>query len=957
MRGFLQQLAQTLWRDYGDKVSSMRILFPSKRARLFFNDALAETVGRALWQPRYETMDDIVAELSGLRIADKVKLITELYKVYGAYHQETFDTFYYWGDTLLSDFDSVDRYMSDAGMLFANISDLKAIESDTSYLTEEQRAMILRFWRSFGHEADFSREKRNFISVWNTLLPIYNEFRANLSAEGIAYAGMAYRVAAEKLRSGEYSVPQRNTYVVAGFNALSTSEKAILDYLQREHDTLFFWDYDNYYIDNTEQEAGLFLRENIKRYPQTIDIGLDYNAFGKNKRISVVSSPSDSLQCKYVAEFLAEVAAGSGRAPDKETAIVLTDENLLMPVLHAIPDNVKKINVTMGYPLKLTLTYSFVERVAALQMHKRHYNDRLQFYHKDVLGLLRHPYIAENVTVSRCIAEIENRQQPYIDTDALPDAGKLFSDGGDTWQEMADYISQILTYAIANTLNALQDEAITDERKQELKSRTEFLNIISEHLAQLHNTLINSGIDISVKVLLSLLRRTLQRISVPYQGEPLEGVQVMGILETRNLDFENVLVLSMNDDNFPGNPDASPSFIPYNLRVAYGLPTAAHHEGVYAYYFYRLLQRADNIHLAYSSQKDESSSGEPSRYIYQIEYETNHKMDKRYIDVDVRLSGDSPIVVEKSGDVWHRLSEFLSGERSISPTAFTSYMECSLKFYFKYIAGFGTDNEISEAIDDPVFGSIFHEAARYLYKPLIGNARPQQALRRIIYEQEETAVNQAINHVYLKDDNATESNYGGNLTLLRDTVVYYLQMLLLPYDASQSGYRVESLEQKIDSDFAFSDVSGVPRSVIFEGRTDRVDMLDDGRIRIIDYKTGSVSLEFPGLGRLFTEFKPTYKAIAQILLYAMMYHRDTGRDVLPAIYSMRQLNNPDFSPSPVNVETTPHEAITSYIRIKEQFEELLATSLSALFDVATPFTQCKDVKTCEYCDFKQICRR
>ena len=949
MNGFLAQLAENLYERYGDEISSLNIIFPSRRARLFFVDALSGIVERPVWQPAFLSIDEVVEGVAQLCSSDSVRLITELYKVYSCYHDEPFDSFYFWGEILLNDFDSIDKYLIDPAMLFANIADLKAIENNFDFLTAEQREVIARFWRSFGEEAGYSEEQQRFMSIWNTLGDIYHDYRQALTDQGLAYTGMVYRHAAERIRSGCAPEQERRRYVIAGFNALSECEKVLFGHLAKNHDVEFFWDYDHYYVGNKSLEAGLFLRDNMRDFPQKVALPYSYNGFSSEKNITVATVPSDSLQCKYVAEFLDQVRRERGAEPGKETAVVLTDENLLMPVLYAIPSDVDKINVTMGYPLRLTLAYSFVERLITLRSRVRMRDGSAMFYHEDVRGLLNHPYMADGL--AEIVAEIADTQQVYVDMSAFSVDGVVavvFGLMGEEWTDLAAWLRKIIPMV------AVAPAATGDvERKQ----RLEFFSIISENLDKLVNSLSRCGITLSTRTFASLLRRVLQQVRVPYDGEPLQGVQVMGILETRNLDFDNVLLLSLNDDTFPGNRASSPSFIPHNLRFAYGLPTPQHHEGVWAYYFYRLLQRASNVHLVYSSRSDERSSGEQSRYIYQLEYESPHRLAHRELAVSVNVAPRIPLSITKDSGVMARLGEFCrEGGRTLSPTSFFNYVQCPLKFYFHSIARLRMEEEVSEEVEAPMFGTILHRAMELLYAPLAGDPDPALRVAELRGNgQVSSAVDRAIGEGYFRDAHVQPEDYAGNLLLVRDIIIRYINSCILPFDAGQRNLVVQDIEKKITGKFEFVCADGCAGEVWFGGVCDRIDRLADGGMRIVDYKTGPEKLVFKDIESLFSQKPADQNAAAlQTMIYAMMLNRHTARDIQPALYYVRAMNRPDYSPL---LENKAAGAVVSYIRYKDEFERRLAQALSGLFDPARPFDQCTDSKPCQLCDFKDICAR
>ncbi|MCD8072231.1 MAG: PD-(D/E)XK nuclease family protein, partial [Alistipes sp.] len=555
MQSFLSLLAENLYDRYGDEISSLSIILPNRRAKLFFCDALSGIIAKPLWQPSFRTMDEIMQHYSGLGAGEKIPLVAELYKVYSRYHTETFDSFYYWGEMLMSDFDSIDKYLVDAGMLFRNVAQLKEIESDNSYPAE----MISRFWKSFGHESGYSEEKKRFLDIWSTLDPIYREFRTRLNEKGVGYTGMIYRQAAENIKSGNIpeDIKVQGKYIVAGFNALSQCEKVLLRYLSPNAE--FFWDYDQYYVNDPRQEAGLFIRENMRIFPQEHPLG-GYDNFCANKKITVVASPSDSMQCKYAGDVLGRIAAG-GQIPGKETAIVLTDENLMTPLLSSIPGQIGEINVTMGYPLKLTSAYTLYERLAQLQSGKRVNGSKTLYRYGDLTGLLNHPFVSElDKDVNRLILErVRKMQVMYPDISQICPAGSpiglMLSPCGDTWQDISKYLLSAISAVI--TSGALSGDGHGHDR--------DHLAMIAASVRQTSNSLENAEVEVSSKVFLSLVRKILQATAIPYEGEPLQGVQVMGILETRGLDFKNLIVLSMNDDNFPGSRVSSYSFIPHNM--------------------------------------------------------------------------------------------------------------------------------------------------------------------------------------------------------------------------------------------------------------------------------------------------------------------------------------------------------------------------------------------------------
>jgi hypothetical protein len=954
MQSFLQEIASDLYQRYGDQLSSLYILFPTRRARHFFMDALSQLVERPMWQPHWLTIEELMQEVSGLHSGERIRMLTELYKIYTRYHAgETFDKFYFWGEMLLTDFDTVDKYLVDADALFHNISDLKEIESDLSYLTEEQLAVIRQFWSNFLGTTTTSDEKQSFLKIWRTLSPIYHDFRVRLQELGIAYGGMIQRIAAEKLRSGAYTFDLKRHFVVAGFNALSACERVLFDHLQRNAPSDFYWDYDDYYVKNAEQEAGMFVRENIVRYPAVAE--LSHDNFSHIEEMEVISTLSNVAQCKYVSQILNTLR--QQHIPlDKQTAIVLTDENLLMPLLYALPEDVGKVNVTMGYPLRSTLSYVFLERLIELQSHCRGEGEQALFYHTDVEGLLSHPYLQREAPQANeeLKQRIRKERRIYVAANEFAESPLLAQvfRPAKGWQALSDYLMQVIELV-----------ARTPYEGAKQRERVEFLAVIAEHLRKLRNSLDACDVELTPTIYTTLLRHHIQTVSVPFEGEPLEGLQVMGILETRNLDFRNVILLSMNDDNFPGNRISQASFIPLNLRAAFNLPTPTHHEGVYAYYFYRLLQRAEQVFMLYSAHTDDKSTGEQSHYIYQLDFETPIRLHRTYVTVDVNQDEQQPIVIAKEGKVWEQLQRYLDPkqpEYRFSPSSFSAYIACPLRFYFKSIAKLDEERELVDEVDSPMFGTILHAAARDLYERVLTTVHPGELLERLVKERcVEEAVTRAINTEYLKKPNATQMEYSGQLILVHGVISQYLKQILR-YDSYHDNFSVMSPEQYISMPVTFCTPDGVQRQVEFGGIADRIDSMDNGRLRVVDYKTGTGDTLFNDVADLFEGEKRTDRSyILQVMLYSMILWHTEQRDATPTLYLVSQMGKLNFTPA--IYDKGRNSEVESYAEYTDAFEEQLQEKLSELFDPERPFRESDDVdknaNICKYCNYKLLCRR
>ena len=971
MATFIEEVALRLYEKYGDDISSLNIVLPSKRARLFFAEAISKIVSRPLWEPCYKSIDDLMCRLSELRKADRLRLISELYKIYSKYHNEDFDKFYHWGEMLIADFDMIDKYMVDASQLFSNIKDLKELESDMSYLSAEQIEIINRFWRTITGDnsgvVEGSKEKNTFLKIWHSLGAIYEEFTSHLRTLGIGYTGMIYREAVERLKQGKSSLPSDERYIFVGFNALSKCEQSLLQQMQLNGCTEFYWDYDKYYTDNKFQEAGLFIRENIALFPE--EKGISHDNFKNITSINITSTSSNIAQCQCVIDILENIASKNKGVLDKSTAIVLTDENLLMPLLYALPEKFKvtykekngiiksvpAINVTMGYPLRSTLAYSFVERLLELQKHARNAKSgEVTFYYIDVEGLLTHPYLndSSHSQYADLRAEIVKHrlfQVPQSNIATTPLLQKIFRKV-EGWNALSEYILEVID-AISLT---------TEVKSSEGAFRTDFLAVISGAITKLQNIVEQCGIEIPKQIQHSLVRRHLQAERVPFTGEPLEGLQIMGILETRNLDFKNVILLSMTDNNFPGNKATDKSFIPYSLRYGFNIPTAEHHEGVYAYYFYRLIERAENLYMLYSSAADDKSTGEPSRYIRQIEYETDFKISRSNVGVEVSLSDSNDIVVEKSVEVFDKLLRF-TREKTLSPTAFSTYVKCPLKFYFNVVELLRPEDELEESIDNMTFGNIFHEAADMLYSQIKGDTEPAIQLDTLRKRGEiEKCVDKAIAKIYFgNNDGVLQHELGGELLIIRNIVREYLGNNLLNYDIRNKEFVVAETESNVKLTLPI-EVGEEMFEVHLAGRADRIDSLNNGLLRVIDYKTGKPRLNYNGIKSLFHGEPIATKRESNIintLLYSMMLSHERGRDVCPELYYVGSMVHKDYSPKFIETIERKSRTLEAYSEVATEFEDEVKCTLKEMFDRSIPFMQCEDSSACKYCDYQTICNR
>ena len=953
---FISETVDTLYIKYGENISDLNILFPSKRARLFFNHELSRRhLKHPVWQPHFLSVDTLMEQISELKNTERLRLIAELYKVYNLFHQEPFDKFYFWGDMLLSDFDAIDNYMVDARMLFSNINDLKTIENIFDYISPEQKTAINRFWDAFSFPENYSAEQKTFLSIWNTLYEIYTRYKHNLQQNGFGYKGMIYRTAAEKLLSENYvpAIAENSKFAVIGFNALSKSEKILFNHLKEHYETSFFWDSDDYYTKDKKQEAGLFIRENIKLLGET-DISADKNNFARPKEITIINSPSDSLQCKYVQTYLSKIyqkASARKEQPGKETAIVLTNESLLLPVLYSIPPEIEQFNVTSGYDLALTAAYSLTEYLIQLQ-HNRKYRQtdgkkETLFYHKDITGIINHPYIKalstkEQKTIFEGIChEIEEKSLAYIPISRLVQdqfSQILFSEVTGT-ESVSNYLLTVLEYIIQN----IQGPDIRESR--------EYLFQSIRSISEVANTIKNCGLEISESIFLSSLRKHLRQQKISFEGEPLLGIQIMGILETRNLDFENVLILSVNEDTFPGIPVSS-SFIPYNLRFGYGLPTLNYHEAMYSYYFYRLLQRAKNIHIVYCSKNEEIKSGEPSRFIHQLRLESPHAATLKEINLSLNVSiqsiDDTP--VEKNERILQILNEYTEGKRALSASALYKYITCPYCFYLQYIERLKVPLPIEEEIDSLKFGTIMHECLEKIYEGIKDKPDTIEILKTLRERNDD--IESLIDRTILQHLHITPEEYSGTILSTRYFIASYIKNIIDFDILSDIPFSLIGTEMNIDGKVEIT-IEQKPHTIRFTGITDRVDKLTDGTIRITDYKSGTPANTTSSVASLFdiNNKKPNI-AVFQALLYALFWTERYHDEVMPSLYFAKAMRENGYD----NHITIGKETIYRFSSIAQEYKENLKSCLETLFSPSVPFSKTKNRRICEYCPYAPLCK-
>lgn len=943
MEKFLHEVARFALKNYGQRLGEVTVVFPNHRASLFFLRYLGEELSHPAFSPGLMTITEVVNSFSSLNLVDSNRLLVDLYDLFCAYSgsDETFDDFYFWGEMLLSDFNEIDKYLIDTQQLFRNIESLKEIDAGFDFLSKEQLNYLSSFWEHLLTSKN-SDSKSGFLKIWQILHPVYHEFYKQLSDKGLAYEGMLYREMVKHLDDYHKTWAGKPVFLV-GFNALNRCEKKLFNFFQKHCEVSFFWDTDSYYLDRINHEAGLFMRENIREFPMPADFISPDISFDRDRCIEVVSVAGNTGQSVYVSDWLSRNKTEVSNRFDN-TAVVLCDEKIMLPVLQSLPDSITDVNITMGYPFKSSFVYGLIRILSDLDKNSRQDADRQYiFYYRQVLSLLGHPLVGRslNFDLDRFTRELTTQNKIYLKASDFSQDLVLqhFFSLPDTAENCRAYLHQIIAVLMAG----LPDEQLIDK---------ETLHLLYQTINRLHDSLFERtdkpAHTVSKRLFYQLLLKQLDSLAIPFEGEPLKGLQLIGFLETRCLDFDHVLMLSASDNHLPGNSHRN-SFIPYNLRRGFGLPLAEHRQAMYAYYFYRLLHRAKTVSLIFDSRSDGMSRGEVTRYVNQIKYEAHQaRLNFKTATFGFEPATGNLIVVPKTGRVARNLETHLLSTVH-SPTALNTYLDCSLRYFFRYIEKIREPEEMVEKIDNLMFGRVAHVALELLYQPKIGCLIDKDWIRQIINNKLLLAqvISKALDQEYFKG--STHRLSGGNRLANRMIEKYVLQILLS--DLELAPFQLLALEKAYSAPVIVQ--SGQKDYMLYIGGTiDRIDRIND-QIRIVDYKTGRSESEITQLSHLFGSTKRN-KAAFQTMLYASCYFEteQCTEALIPAVYGARAVFSDEFSPY-----FTFNKQNLIFQSHREVFLEMLKTTLTELVDMNRPFEPTNDLSRCENCPYNVLCNR
>lgn len=966
MESFLEKLAGHIITSYPDTTGNLSIVLPNRRSGLFLKKHLARLAGKNIWAPKVYAIEDFFFELSGYTLIDQLTLLFELYEIHSTVSgkgQTPFENFLDWGSALLDDFNEIDLYLVNARELFQYLSEAKAIERwhpDGTPLTAVEKD-YLKFYRSLGE--------------------YYRKLVIKLDKKNLAYNGMAYRKLVSDLPAVKAMLGNRRV-IFAGFNAFSRSEEVIIQYMLEEEIAEIFWDADVYYVNDRNQEAGKFLNHYFKNWSSRWKDWIGDQFLSGRKEIHITGVPKNISQAKYCGQLIDELLAPAPQQPSapapnehpepEKIAIVLADETLLIPVLHSLPASIRDLNITMGYPLVNTSVGLLLQDIFRMQENVAYrlaqHAGKPYFYIKDVNRILLHPLMHYffDPHLGDSLGEVflkfrgtlmASRKAFYAPQElisSLPQeatfAKEFFEILFSPWSNPADGIQKVKSI-LENLKNILIKLKPLSGTSYDLE--IEYLFHFSLLFNKLSGLLERYPIVDSIKAFRKVFQQTLQSHRLPFTGEPLKGIQIMGMLETRALDFDTIIILSVNENILPAGKNYH-SFIPFDIKFDFGLPTHREKESIYAYHFYRLLQRATTVHLLYNTEGNDLRGGEKSRFIHQLLLELPKNSKINIVESVLQMPDYKPestnsIAIDKSSEVMQSLIR--KAEEGFSPTSLSTFISCPLKFYLLQIAGIREAEEFEETIDAATLGEVVHKALQILYSPYVLKEVRVSDIEKMLQLAEET-VNTAFSICYRDGD----LRFGKNHLIRRVAQLMTKNYLsaeksLLTKDGSAGYLKIVALERQEDVFIPLA-IKGKEVKVKLKGRADRVDELN-GRLRITDYKTGSVypkEIKVNSWEDLASD--PNLAKGFQLLVYQYLFHGKIGIGINAIESGIFSLRMPSKG---LQVVTTPSD--NDPAAVHSEIEEVLISVLERIFDPEVPFSQTDDLDQCKYCPFLAICNR
>jgi hypothetical protein len=949
MKPFLKDLAEKMIAIH-PRMDHLTFVFPNRRAALYFQNYLSLALTQPQWAPQMVSIEEYFKKQSDLLEPDRLTLIFRLYSVYSDIlkSDESFDRFYFWGDMLLRDFDEIDKYLVNAPQLFTDLSKIKELDETFDYLTDEQKRFLQNFWVHFEEKPSFSKEQ--FLRMWKQLPEVYIKFTKSLKKDHLGYEGMIHRDVAERFQKGKSLDQDYSSLVFAGFNALTRAEETLMAATVTKGARVF-WDADAYYVEDVVQEAGQFLRS-YRNHPvlgKTFDKDLP-PMIRQPKQVDVTGVPQRIGQAKLVGQEIRQVLSSlSGENLPMElsrTVIVLPDESMLLPLMHSMPEELQDINVTMGFPLRFTPLFSLIDLIIEMQLKRRGES----FSHREVNAILGHPYVlalggeaarsaqSEIIRKNRVFAQIRDLQKgehifSLIFTRADP-------------ENATDYLLEIIRF-----LGASFSDKRTFDR--------EYAYHFHQQVSRLHAILKGTSRSPDWRGFQKLWRQVVLSLRVPFYGEPLRGLQIMGMLETRNLDFDNVFFLSANEGLLPASGRQG-SYVPHAIRKAYGLPTFEQQDATYAYLFYRLLQRSQRVSFYYNTEPDVVGNGELSRFVQQVLHESGLEIKRKVLHNEVHVRGVENFEMPKTPLVLGLLEKYIKEDptreqqQRLTPSNLNDFVECSLRFYLRHIARLTEVEEVEEDVDARNFGNILHGVAHWFYEDLLRSGR--SSITEEDFENTDEVVDKLIDRAFREHyhlDADTPVVYEGQRVVVKAVAKTFIDKIL-EKDRAYAPFEIRMLEAPFGELITLAD----GRKVRIGGKIDRADW-KDGTVRVIDYKTGKDDLNFESIESLFNHNQGRNKAAFQTILYAYVYCLMNGKAndrVKPGLMNRKNLFDKFEFGHKMGIGSRA-QAIEDVRPLLVEFGHRLQSLVEELYDPAVPFKQTTELKTCQWCAYKAFCRR
>ena len=913
---FLDKIAQVLIQDYSDTLSNTIVVLPNKRAKIFLIEALKKQVNSNILSPEIISIEDFIQDIAAIRTVDPIELLFEFYEVYLSVtektQQQSFELFANWAKMLLQDFNEIDRYLLDPTHVLSYLKDIEDIKKWG--IEVENKTQLLE----------------NYIDFWKLLPNYYQSLYAHLLKKGIGYQGLIYRQAVENLNSFSKTVMEKQ-YLFAGFNALNASEEKIIQHLIATDQARIYWDADQTFLNDPYHDAGLFLRRfksNWKHYKSN-PFEWIVDDFSQTKNIHVIGTPKTIGQAKITGTIIENILNENPTASLDKVAVVLGEENVLVPLLYSLPSTVGALNITMGYssknnPAQILIAKLFKMHTNALSRNAKSY----VLYYKDVLDILTHPLVEPYAKTSGLVNIINQNNYTFITHQKVmelnPEPTDLFSLLFKKWEQgsivVLETISTLLLTIKNNLSNDNEEEKITKAFVFAIfKVINKLINYYSKH----------EHID-KIDTLHAIYKQVIDLAEVSFEGEPLNGLQIMGVLESRVLDFDTVIVTSMNEGKFPAGKSQN-SFIPYDVKRELGLPTFKEKDAIYTYHFYHLLQRAKNIYLLYNTESDGLDAGEKSRFITQLEVEKqrNHNLTHEIYNAVLPETAYTPMVIEKSDAVMARLKEIATV--GFSPSALTSYIRNPIQFYFQKILRIREVEEVEENIALNTLGTIIHETLKVLYEPFIGKFISEAAIENC-FKQIDDEVLKQFKAVYKEG----EIKKGRNLLAFEVAKRNVSNFLKVELESIKAGdaIKIIALEQTFERSLTHP---SLPFPVLIKGNVDRIEERN-GTIRIIDYKTGKVekaSVTLKTWKGLTEDIKND--KIIQVLAYAFMYEKlADSKPIEAGIISFKNLKSGFL---PFNFKEVKDSEYVINETVMANYLEQIVLLLKEILDATVPFEE------------------